>query len=258
MGQRSNKRISGALIFWGWACISILLLSNAWSQTFISGKVITADGKVVASGAVALEKGELHNDAFLAGGAIASDGSFKIPLPSPGPWGLHVYSEGYIYFPLQDQIKADTDNEIPVILPVDGKNSDDPRISDFRFEGEEGRAELELLCRQNQIRLQGSSRLPDRSGDWFFDKLQNARAAGNGKDLFAANCSGCHFPDRKDAKVGPGLLGLFKNPKLPKSGRATSEENVRETIVNGFGKMPPFRHLKEPEINALVDYLKSL
>ena len=187
MGQRSNKRISPALVFWGGACISILLLSNAWSQTFISGKVITADEKVVASGAVAFEKGELHNDAFLAGGAIASDGSYKIPLPSLKPWGLNVYSEGYNYFPLQVQIKADTDNEIPVILPVDGKNSDDPRISDFRFEREEGRAELELLCRQNQIRLQGSSRLPDRSGDWFFDKLQNARAAGNGKDLFAAN-----------------------------------------------------------------------
>ena len=207
MGQRSIKRISGALIFWGWACISILLLSNAWSQTFISGKVITADVKVVASGAVALEKGELHNDAFLAGGAIASDGSFKIPLPSLKPWGLNVYSEGYNYFPLQ---------------------------------------------------VQSSFRLPDRSGDWFFDKLQHARAAGNGKDLFAANCAGCHFADSKDAKVGPGLLGLFNNPKLPKSGRATSAENVRETIINGFGKMPPFKHLKDPEINALVDYLKSL
>jgi mono/diheme cytochrome c family protein len=58
--------------------------------------------------------------------------------------------------------------------------------------------------------------------------------------------------------VGPGLLGLFNNPKLPKSGRATSEKNVRETIVNGGEKMPPFKHLKDQEINALVDYLKSL
>jgi len=45
------------IIFWGWAPISILLLSSAWSQTFISGRVITANGKVVASGAVALEIG---------------------------------------------------------------------------------------------------------------------------------------------------------------------------------------------------------
>jgi hypothetical protein len=130
---RSKKGNSGALIFLALACVSLFLISNAWGQTFISGKVITADGKVVASGAVALEKGELHNDAFLAGGAIGSDGTFKIPLPSGGSWGLHVYSEGYIYFPLQVQIKAGTDNEIPVILPVDGKKDDDPRISDIRF-----------------------------------------------------------------------------------------------------------------------------
>jgi len=69
----------------------------AWCQTYISGKVITADGMAVASGAVALEKGELHNNAFLVGGSIGSDGTFKIPLPAGGPWGLHVYSEKYIY-----------------------------------------------------------------------------------------------------------------------------------------------------------------
>jgi cytochrome c1 len=54
------------------------------------------------------------------------------------------------------------------------------------------------------------------------------------------------------------LQGLFKNPKLPKTGRAVSEKNVRETIVNGGEKMPPFKHLKDQEIKALVDYLKSL
>jgi cytochrome c5 len=399
-------------------CLCFAGLSDAWGQTFISGKVITSDGMVVASGAVALEKGELHNNAFLTGGVIGSDGTFKIPLPSGGPWGLHVYSEGYIYFPLQVQIKAGVDNETPVILPVDGKKDDDPRISDIRFnkisdqvfqikmkvddpnhnlgpqmlavdtqrfrsyrlvpdsgdlkdkkadfpsgeyvspfiplpldgedlknwffvvadhqcsngpiynglnqsvhqppgahaeklkcevagiwksnfgkvyqfsqgaggmftgkqfegdividkmdqkdnnvtldfrlKGEKGRAELQLVCPENQIRLQGSFRLPARSGDWVFTKLQNARATQSGKDLFTANCSGCHFPDRKDTKVGPGLQGLFKNPKLPKSGRPTSEKTIHETIVNGGEKMPPFKHLKEEEINAIIDYLKSL
>jgi cytochrome c5 len=418
VGQRSKKGTSGILIFLILACLLFLKLPDAWGQTFISGKVITSDGKVVASGVVALEKGELHNNAFLTGGAIGSDGTFKIPLPSGGPWGLHVYSEGYIYFPLQVQIKAGADNEIPVILPVDGKKGDDPRISnirfnkisdqvfqikmrvddpnnnlgpqmlavdtkrfrsyrlvpdsgdlkdkkadfpsadyvspfiplaldgedlknwlfvvadhqcsngpiydglnqsvhkppvahaeklkcevagiwksnfdkvyqfaqeapglfsgkqfegdiivdkmdqkgdkvtmEFRFKGEKGNTELQLVCKEKQIRLQGSFRLPSRSGDWVFAKLQNAKSAGSGQDLFTANCSGCHFADRKDTKVGPGLQGLFKNLKLPKSGRATSEKNVRETIVNGREKMPPFKHLKDDQINAIIDYLKSL
>ncbi len=418
MSQASNRRNSIIRTLLIAVCVCLGGVSGVWGQTFISGKVITSDGKVVASGVVALEKGELHNDAFLTGGAIGSDGTFKIPLPSGGPWGLHVYSEGYIYFPLQVQIKAGSDNEIPVILPFDGNKGDDPRISDirfnkisdqvfqikmrvddpdnnlgpqmlavdtrrfrayrlvpesgdlkdkkadfpvgeyvspfipvsldgedlkdwlfvvadhqcsngpiysglnrsvhkppvahaeklkcevagiwksnfekvfqftqdgpetfsgkqfegdilvdkmdqktdkvtmdFRFKGEKGKAELQLICKDNLINMQGRFHLPNRTGDWIFTKLQNAKAVRSGQDLFAANCTICHFSDRKDTKVGPGLLGLFKNPKLPKSGRVTNEENVRQTIVNGRGKMPPFKHLKNQEIKAIIDYLKSL
>jgi len=89
--------MAGLIVSWA------LFISPSGAQTYVSGKVMTADGRVVASGAVALEKGELHNNAFLAGGAIGPDGTFKIPLPSGGPWGLHVYSQNYIYFPLQIQ-----------------------------------------------------------------------------------------------------------------------------------------------------------
>jgi cytochrome c len=138
-------------------------------------------------------------------------------------------------------------------------NQKDNKVTlDFQFKGEKGQAELQLVCQQSQVRLQGSFRLPDRSGDWIFTKLQNAKAAGSGKDLFTANCSGCHFPDRKDTKVGPGLQGLFKRSKLPVSGLPVNEETVGNQIVNGGRKMPPFKHLKEEEIKAIIDYLKSL
>ncbi len=116
---------------------SVLILpavAPARAQTFISGTVITSDGMVVASGVVALERGELHNNEFETGGVIGPDGKFKIPLPAGGPWGLHVYSEGYLYFPLQVNIKENKDNEIPVVLPADGSRKDDPQLSDFRFE----------------------------------------------------------------------------------------------------------------------------
>ena len=392
--------------------------TESWAQTYVSGKVITSDGRVVASGAVALEKGELHNNAFLAGGAIGSDGTFKIPLPSGGPWGLHVYSEKYIYFPLQIQIKAGVDNDIPVILPVDGTTSDDPRISNIQFnklsdqvlqitmqvddsnnnlgpqmlaidtrrfksyrlvpkagdlkdmkadfptgeyvspfipvavdgedlndwlfvvadhqcsngaiyngtgqsvfkstvahsetlacdvpgiwksnfdkvyqfsqtapgvfageqfegsliidkmtqtganlfiafgiEGKPGTAELKLRCQDKEVLLKGTFQYPGRSGDWVFTKLKNAKVALSGQKLFEANCSICHYHDRKDKKVGPGLAGLFKNPKLPDSGLPVTAENVRERIVNGGDKMPPFKHLKEDELKVIVDYLKEL
>jgi uncharacterized membrane protein/cytochrome c5 len=393
-------------------------LSEAPAQTYVSGTVTTADGRVVASGAVALEKGELHNNAFLAGGAIGPNGTFKIPLPSGGPWGLHVYSEKYIYFPLQIQVVAGVDNDVPAILPVDGTTADDPRISNiqfkkiseqafqismqvddpdnnlgpqmlaidakrfksyrllpkdgdladvkanfprgeyvsplipvaldqedlrdwllvvadhqcsngvvynglgqsvfqpttehsetlncevpgiwktnydelyrfsqaapgelkgeqfegsvfidkmeqkgdqlsiaFRFEGMKGKGELKLHCQANEILLKGIFQTPDRSVDWVFTKLKNPPAALTGERLFSANCSACHFPDRKDPKVGPGLLGLFKKPKLPQSGLPATEENIRRRIINGGEKMPPFKHLTEEELKAVVDYLKTL
>ena len=404
--------IAGLMVSW------TLWISLSWAQTTVSGKVITADGMVVSSGAVALEKGKLHNNAFLTGGAIASDGTFKIPLPSGGPWGLHVYSEKYIYFPLQIQITAGTDNEIPVILPVDGTTADDPKISNIRFnklsdqvfqiamqvddpnnnlgpqmlaidtkrfksyrlvpkdgdlkdvkadfptgeyvspfipvaldgedlkdwlfvvadhkcsngpvynglgqsvfkplvahsetlscevpgiwksnfdkvyqfsqtesgvfigeqfegnlrmdkmeqkgakivitfsfEGKKGTAELDLHCQENEVSLKGTFQYPDRTGDWVFAKLKNAKSAPSGQMVFAGNCSVCHFPDRKEQKVGPGLRGLFKNPKLPDSGLPVTDENVRQRIINGGDKMPSFKYLKEEELKALVDYLKTL
>jgi cytochrome c5 len=108
--------------------------SSAQAETFISGTVITSDGMVVASGVVALERWELHNNEFEIGGVIGSDGTFKIPLPAGGPWGLHVYSEGYLYFPMQANIKENGDNEVPVVLPADGTTKDDPQLSDIRFE----------------------------------------------------------------------------------------------------------------------------
>jgi len=82
--------------------------------------------------------------------------------------------------------------------------------------------------------------------------------AVTGEQLFKQNCSACHLTDSTATKLGPGLQGLFNNPKLPASGRPTSEENVRATIVNGQGKMPPFKHLEDSKMKALIDYLKSL
>ncbi|UCG11983.1 MAG: hypothetical protein JSU72_15925 [Deltaproteobacteria bacterium] len=78
------------------AALVMFPVQFARADTFVSGTVITADGMVVASGVVALERGELHNDKFETGGVIGPDGKFSIPLPSGGRWGLHVYTQGYL------------------------------------------------------------------------------------------------------------------------------------------------------------------
>jgi mono/diheme cytochrome c family protein len=127
----------------------------------------------------------------------------------------------------------------------------------FGFEGQKGSAELQLQCQDKEVLLKGPFQYPDRSGDWVFTKLKNAKTALSGQKLFETNCAICHFHDRKDQKVGPGLAGLFESPKLP-SGQPATEEKVQEQIVSGGDKMPPFKHLKDDEVKAIIDYLKEL
>lgn len=132
MDQRSQeKRIV--------ICSLVLVLTFAiicsWArgETYVSGKVVTSDNKVAASGVVALEKGEVHNNNFLVGGEVSPDGTFKIPLPAGGPWGLHVYSEGTFYLPLQIQAREGINNEVPIVLLADPQAKDNPRISKIQF-----------------------------------------------------------------------------------------------------------------------------
>jgi len=79
-----------------------------------------------------------------------------------------------------------------------------------------------------------------------------------GADLFAQNCSMCHYADRTDKHIGPGLKGLFQMEKLPVSGKPVTAENVEQQIKNPFENMPAFTDLKEDEIEALLEYLRTL
>lgn len=413
--KKMNRKVAIFLLI---LFLSLALPSYPMAQTWVSGKVVTTDGKVATSGVVALEKGELHNNAFVAGGEISPEGTFKIPVPAGGPWGAHVYSQGYLYFPLQIQVREEAANAIPAVLPVDGRAEDNPRLSDiqfkpvsdrsfritmnvsdpsgdlgpqmlavdgkrfkayrmlpasgdlkdkkasfpaglyvspeipralekedrkswlfvvadhqcsnsriynglnqavyrqpvivkeqlsceipgiwksnfdkvyrfvlqspgrykgeefeggvivdrmiqkddtleidYRFQGEKGKARLNLICKGQEVIMDGTYTLPSRSGKWVFTKLQNEKSAPQGKELFMANCAVCHYADRTATKVGPGLKGVFKNPKLPATGRPTNEKTVRSQIKNGGIKMPAFDHLPDAEITAIIEYLKTL
>jgi len=79
-----------------------------------------------------------------------------------------------------------------------------------------------------------------------------------GAKLFAQSCSFCHFTDRTDTKVGPGLKGLFQRNKMPVSGWPASVDGVRRQLLAPYKEMPSFEDLTGEEIQALTDYMKSL
>ena len=80
-----------------------------------------------------------------------------------------------------------------------------------------------------------------------------------GKQLFKGKCAICHFDTSTAERVGPGMKGLFKLEKMPKSGLAPTEENVRKLILDGSGTMQPFRDvLTRQQLADLIAYLKTL
>ena len=80
-----------------------------------------------------------------------------------------------------------------------------------------------------------------------------------GKTVFIQHCSGCHYNDSRESKIGPGLAGLFEREKLPVSGRPVSEKTVRDQLYDPYENMPRVADdLSEEEVGEVIGYLKTL
>jgi mono/diheme cytochrome c family protein len=82
--------------------------------------------------------------------------------------------------------------------------------------------------------------------------------AQRGQALFDRKCTFCHYADRTDSKMGPGLKGVLKGEKLPYSERPANLENIRQQLRNPISSMPSFASLSEQEIANLLAYLETL
>jgi mono/diheme cytochrome c family protein len=89
-------------------------------------------------------------------------------------------------------------------------------------------------------------------------KEASAGSAELGSALYEQNCAFCHYADKADSKLGPGLLGFMKAEKLPASGRAPTAENITKQLLEPVGTMPSFTSLTEKEIIDLIAYLETL
>lgn len=97
---------------------------------------------------------------------------------------------------------------------------------------------------------------------WAAASVQKGKTAGDaakGKELFAQTCAPCHSATSKTENVGPGLKGLFKEKKMPATGRPVSAAVVRSQIQKGGGGMPAFgSKYNAQELNDLIAYLRTL
>ena len=81
--------------------------------------------------------------------------------------------------------------------------------------------------------------------------------AAKGKAVFN-QCSVCHNTDSTEKKIGPGLKGLFKTPKLC-TGKPTNAPNVTDKINTGGNGMPSYKDiLSSLEKANVLAFLKTL
>jgi len=94
------------------------------------------------------------------------------------------------------------------------------------------------------------------SGNEAATGKREAEMVSMGAALYEQNCSACHDVNNLQlVKKPPKLIGVFQKPKLP-SGAPATDEQVRKTILDGRGIMPPFRQTLDAE--QLEDLLKYL
>jgi len=79
-----------------------------------------------------------------------------------------------------------------------------------------------------------------------------------GTSLFKNKCSGCHFSDKEENKIGPSLKNILKKEKLPSSGRPANSYNIIKQLKTPLLSMPSFPSLSEQDLADLMTYLKSL
>jgi mono/diheme cytochrome c family protein len=83
-------------------------------------------------------------------------------------------------------------------------------------------------------------------------QVPDAQAAEQaGAVLFHVNCARCHGADLEGTKKGPALAAIHTKKRW-------TEAKITHQILNGEGKMPPFRDsLQADQIQQLVAYLRA-
>ena len=121
--------LSLSLVF---SLAAVALPRGADAATEITGTVRSQSGQPLA-GLVLLEKGEIHNNRWDRGALVDTAGRFRINLAEGGQYGLHVYSNGFIYKPNAVRVETDKTLEVEVVLVPEPTRANDPVIKGIEF-----------------------------------------------------------------------------------------------------------------------------
>jgi cytochrome c len=84
-------------------------------------------------------------------------------------------------------------------------------------------------------------------------------SAARGKEIFEKKCAICHFADKDQKKIGPGLKGISKRGTFTVNHNKVTDQALKTWIENGDSLMPPFKDVLQPaEIKDVIAYVKTL
>jgi mono/diheme cytochrome c family protein len=80
--------------------------------------------------------------------------------------------------------------------------------------------------------------------------------SADGAALFKSKCVMCHGPDgTASTPMGKKLnIKSYKSPEVQKQ----SDAELKNTIINGKGKMPSYKTLTAEQVDGLVKYIREL
>lgn len=81
-----------------------------------------------------------------------------------------------------------------------------------------------------------------------------AQADNKGEQIFKQKCAMCHVVNGKGGKIGPELTKIAA--KLKDADLKTQLENPKK--ANPSSSMPSFKTLPKADMDALLEYLKTL
>ena len=82
----------------------------------------------------------------------------------------------------------------------------------------------------------------------FRARFEAQQALVKGKQAYESFCVSCHGKDLTGTGTAPSLLSL---------GGTVTEASLRETVLQGLGRMPPVQHISDEEISAITAYVKE-
>lgn len=86
-----------------------------------------------------------------------------------------------------------------------------------------------------------------------------AGSAARGKEVFEKKCAICHYADKEEKKIGPGLKGISKRGTFTVNSNKVTTESLKTWIENGDAQMPGMKDSLEPaQIRDVVAYVKTL